>query len=144
MNGSTELVPLRCQRGYGKSVNLEKVLMSDGVDTYHPRLKVDMSARIMEYTFNVLINLYDELVVGNVKVNFLEDTENNAGSLINDAISQLKDGGEIGGSLDDIVDHQTDTVTGQNGGCVLSDPREAPSRILTMDTPDKSAAGNVL
>ncbi|MCZ1451769.1 hypothetical protein GHA73_15100, partial [Enterococcus faecium] len=144
VSGSIELVPLRHQRGYEKFVDLEKVSMGDGVDVYHPQLKVNMSARIVEYTFNVLTNSYDKLVVGNVKTNFLENTENNVSNLINDAIDQLKNGGEISDLLNDIVDHQTDMITGQNGGYVLLDPKEAPSRILIMDTPDKNTARNVL
>ncbi|HAQ4758230.1 TPA: hypothetical protein IX867_000706 [Enterococcus faecium] len=144
VSGSIELVPLRHQRGYEKFVDLEKVSMGDGVDVYHPQLKVNMSARIVEYTFNVLTNSYDKLVVGNVKTNFLENTENNVSNLINDAIDQLKNGGEISDLINDIVDHQTDMITGQNGGYVLLDPKEAPSRILIMDTPDKTTARNVL
>lgn len=144
VSGSIELVPLRHQRGYEKFVDLEKVSMSDGVDVYHPQLKVNMSARIVEYTFNVLTNSYDKLVVGNVKTNFLENTENNVSNLINDAIDQLKNGGEISDLINDIVDHQTDIITGQDGGYVLLDPKEAPSRILIMDTPDKNTARNVL
>lgn len=144
VSGSIELVPLRHQRGYEKFVDLEKVSMGDGVDVYHPQLKVNMSARIVEYTFNVLTNSYDKLVVGNVKTNFLENTENNVSNLINDAIDQLKNGSEISDLINDIVDHQTDMITGQNGGYVLLDPKEAPSRILIMDTPDKNTARNVL
>ncbi|MDT6374330.1 phage tail protein [Enterococcus faecium] len=144
VSGSIELVPLRHQRGYEKFVDLEKVSMGDGVDVYHPQLKVNMSARIVEYTFNVLTNSYDKLVVGNVKTNFLENTENNVSNLINDAIDQLKNVGEISDLINDIVDHQTDMITGQNGGYVLLDPKEAPSRILIMDTPDKNTARNVL
>ncbi|HAQ4398225.1 TPA: phage tail spike protein [Enterococcus faecium] len=144
VSGSIELVPLRHQRGYEKFVDLEKVSMGDGVDVYHPQLKVNISARIVEYTFNVLTNSYDKLVVGNVKTNFLENTENNVSNLINDAIDQLKNVGEISDLINDIVDHQTDMITGQNGGYVLLDPKEAPSRILIMDTPDKNTARNVL
>ncbi|PQF23196.1 phage tail spike protein [Enterococcus faecium] len=144
VSGWIELVPLRHQRGYEKFVDLEKVSMGDGVDVYHPQLKVNMSARIVEYTFNVLTNSYDKLVVGNVKTNFLENTENNVSNLINDAIDQLKNGGEISDLINDIVDHQTDMITGQDGGYVLLDPKEAPSRILIMDTPDKNTARNVL
>ncbi|WP_147606605.1 phage tail spike protein [Enterococcus sp. DA9] len=144
VSGSIELVPLRHQRGYEKFVDLEKVSMGDGVDVYHPQLKVNMSARIVEYTFNVLTNSYDKLVVGNVKTNFLENTENNVSNLINDAIDQLKNGGGISDLINDIVDHQTDMITGQDGGYVLLDPKEAPSRILIMDTPDKNTARNVL
>ena len=144
VSGSIELVPLRHQRGYEKFVDLEKVSMGDGVDVYHPQLKVNMSARIVEYTFNVLTNSYDKLVVGNVKTNFLENTENNVSNLIHDAIDQLKNGGEISDLINDIVDHQTDMITGQDGGYVLLDPKEAPSRILIMDTPDKNTARNVL
>ena len=144
VSGSIELVPLRHQRGYEKFLDLEKVSMGDGVYVYHPQLKVNMSARIVEYTFNVLTNSYDKLVVGNVKTNFLENTENNVSNLINDAIDQLKNGGEISDLINDIVDHQTDMITGQNGGYVLLDPKEAPSRILIMDTPDKNTARNVL
>lgn len=144
VSGSIELVPLRHQRGYEKFVDLEKVSMGDGVDVYHPQLKVNMSARIVEYTFNVLTNSYDKLVVGNVKTNFLENTENNVSNLINDAIDQLKNGGEISDLINDIVDHQTDLITGNAGGYVLLDPKESPSRILVMDTPNKETARNVL
>jgi phage minor structural protein len=144
VSGSIELVPLRHQRGYEKFVDLEKVSMGDGVDVYHPQLNVNMSARIVEYTFNVLTNSYDKLVVGNVKTNFLENTENKIGDLINEAVDQLKNGGEISDLINDIVDHQTDMITGQNGGYVLLDPKEAPSRILIMDTPDKDTAKNVI
>lgn len=144
VSGSIELVPLRHQRGYEKFIDLEKVSMGDGVDVYHPQLKVNMSARIVEYTFNVLTNSYDKLVVGNVKTNFLENTENNVSNLINDAIEQLKNGGGISDLINDVVDHQTDMITGQDGGYVLLDPKESPSRILIMDTPDKNTARNVL
>lgn len=144
VSGSIELVPLRHQRGYEKFVDLEKVSMGDGVDVYHPQLKVNMSARIVEYTFNVLTNSYDKLVVGNVKTNFLENTENNVSNLINDAIDQLKNGGEISDLINDIVEHQTDLITGNSGGYVLLDPKNSPSRILVMDTPDKNTAKNVL
>lgn len=144
VSGLIELVPLRHQRGYEKFVDLEKVSMGDGVDVYHPQLKVNMSARIVEYTFNVLTNSYDKLVVGNVKTNFLENTENNVSNLINDAIDQLKNGGEISDLINDIVDHQTDLITGNAGGYVLLDPKESPSRILVMDTPNKETARNVL
>lgn len=144
VSGSIELVPLRHQRGYEKFVDLEKVSMGDGVDVYHPQLKVNMSARIVEYTFNVLTNSYDKLVVGNVKTNFLENTENNVSNLINVAIDQLKNGGEISDLINDIVDHQTDLITGNSGGYVLLDPKNGPSRILVMDTPDKNTAKNVL
>lgn len=144
VSGSIELVPLRHQRGYEKFVDLEKVSMGDGVDVYHPQLKVNMSARIVEYTFNVLTNSYDKLVVGNVKTNFLENTENNVSQLINDAIDQLKNGGKISDLINDIVDHQTDLITGNAGGYVLLDPKESPSRILVMDTPNKETARNVL
>ncbi|EOS7873563.1 phage tail protein [Enterococcus hirae] len=144
VSGSIELVPLRHQRGYEKFIDLEKVSMGDGVDVYHPQLKVNMSARIVEYTFNVLTNSYDKLVVGNVKTNFLENTENNVSNLINDAIDQLKNGGEISDLINDIVDYQTDLITGNAGGYVLLDPKESPSRILVMDTPNKDTARNVL
>lgn len=144
VSGSIELVPLRHQRGYEKFVDLEKASMGDGVDVYHPQLKVNMSARIVEYTFNVLTNSYDKLVVGNVKTNFLENTENNVNNLINDAIDQLKNGGKISDLITDIVDHQTDLITGNAGGYVLLDPKESPSRILVMDTPNKETARNVL
>lgn len=144
VSGSIELVPLRHQRGYEKFVDLEKVSMGDGVDVYHPQLKVNMSARIVEYTFNVLTNSYEKLVVGNVKTNFLENTENNVSNLINDAIDQLKNGGKISDLINDIVDHQTDLITGNAGGYVLLDPKESPSRILVMDTPNKETARNVL
>lgn len=96
VSGSIELVPLRHQRGYEKFVDLEKVSMGDGVDVYHPQLKVNMSARIVEYTFNVLTNSYDKLVVGNVKTNFLENTENNVSNLIIEVHAQETTQSDVG------------------------------------------------
>lgn len=144
VTGEIELVPLKNQQGYEKFVQLESVSMGDGVDVYHPLLNVTMSARVVEYTYNVITNSYEKLVIGSVKPNFLENTENTASDLINNAIDQLKNGGSMSQIINDIVDHQTDLITGNSGGYVLLDPKEAPSRILIMDTPDKNTARNVL
>ena len=144
VSGEIELVPLKHQQGYEKFVQLESVSMGDGVDVYHPLLNVTMSARIVEYTYNVLTNTYEKLVVGDVKTNFLENTDNKINDLINDAIDEIKNGGEISNIINDVVDHQTDLITGNAGGYVLLDPKESPSRILIMDTPDKNTARNVL
>lgn len=144
VSGAIELVSLRHQKGYEKFIDLEKVSMGDGIDVYHPQLKIDMSARIVEYTFNVLTNTYEKLVVGNVKTNFLENTENKIGDLINDALKNLPDENSISDLINEIVDHQTDLITGQDGGYVVLDPKESPSRILVMDSPDKTNAKNVI
>lgn len=144
INGKVEMVPLKHQQGYEKFITMNTVGLGDGVDVYHPELDDIITARIVEYTYDVLNDSYETLVIGNVKANFLENMDSTVNDLINDAIDQLKNGGEISDLINDIVDHQTDLITGNAGGYVLLDPKESPSRILVMDTPNKDTARNVL
>lgn len=144
INGKVEMVPLKHQQGYEKFITMNTVGLGDGVDVYHPELDDIITARIVEYTYDVLNDSYETLVIGNVKANFLENMDSTVNDLINDAIDQLKNGGKISDLINDIVDHQTDLITGNAGGYVLLDPKESPSRILVMDTPNKETARNVL
>lgn len=144
VSGKIEMIPLKHMEGYEQFVQLNTVSLGDGVDVYHPELEDTISARIVEYEYNVLTDSYDKLTIGQLKSNFLENTENRVSDLINDAIDNLKNGGEISDLINDIVDHQTDLITGNAGGYVLLDPKDAPSRILIMDMPDKDRARNVL
>lgn len=147
ITGSIEFVPLRKQKGYEKFVDLEKVSLGDGVDVWHPDLEIEMSARIVEYDYNVLTDSYEKITIGEVKSNFLENQDNkinNIADLMNKAINEITSKGEISDLIRDMVDHQTDLITGNSGGYVVLEPKTSPSRILIMDTPDKKTARNVL
>lgn len=147
ITGSIEFVALRKQKGYEKFVDLEKVSLGDGVDVWHPDLEIEMSARIVEYDYNVLTDAYEKVVIGEVKANFLENQENKIntiGDIINKAIDEMATKGEMSDLIEEIVDGQTDLITGQTGGYVVLDPKIKPRRILIMDTPDKLTARNVI
>lgn len=144
ISGTVEMIPLKHQKGYEKFVTMNTVELGDGVDVYHPELEDTISARVVEYDYNVLNDSYEKLVVGNIKANFLENMDNSVSDLINNAIDQLTKDGQISDLINDVVDHQTDLITGNSGGHVLLDPKEQPSRILIMDTADKDTARNVL
>jgi hypothetical protein len=45
--------------------------------------------------------------------------------------------------LEQAILNATNAITGYSGGYVVLDPKNNPSRILVMDTPDKSTAQNV-
>ena len=144
IGGNIEMLPLKHIQGYEQFVQLNTVALGDGVDVYHPLLDTVLSARIVEYTYNCLTDSYDSLKIGQLKSNFLDQMNNTIDNIINDVINDIINGGNMGDIISDMIDHQTDLITGNAGGYVVLDPKEQPSRILIMDTPNKDTARNVL
>lgn len=64
---SVDFVDLAQTEEYEKYENLQRALLGDTVRVYVPKLDVDVSARLAEYTFDCLTKRYTKVTLGNSK-----------------------------------------------------------------------------
>lgn len=136
-----EMIDLSQHPDYEQFVDFEIVTMGDDVTVYHPEYDV-LTARVVAFEYDTLTDEYTKITIGSVKSNFVKDTVSNQ-QTIEDWIKN-RPTPVSRDWVNQIVDHQTDLITGANGGYVLLDPKEQPYRILIMDSADKDTAKNVL
>lgn len=113
---------------------LERVQLGDTITVQFPKLGVDATAKVISTTYNVLTGKYDKLTLGSQKAN-ITTTISVAKKVSATAVSTT--------TLEQAILDATNAITGFNGGYVVHDPPNNPSRILIMDTPNKSTAQEV-
>ena len=113
---------------------LERVQLGDTITVQFPKLGVDATAKVISTTYNVLTGKYDKLTLGSQKAN-ITSTISVAKKVSATAVSTT--------ALEQAIIEATNAITGFNGGYVVLDPPNNPSRILIMDTPNKSTAQEV-
>lgn len=119
---------------YANIAVLERVQMGDTLTIQFPKLGVDATAKVIATTYDVLSGRYSKVSLGSEKVN-LTTTIANQNKIAQNITTHSE--------LEQAILNATNAITGYNGGYVVLDPKNNPSRILVMDTPDKSTAQNV-
>ena len=124
---------------YKQFAVLETLNLGDTVKIRHIDLDVDIAARIVETTFDVLNEKYTNVVIGRVQTN-MSSTLQTIEKSVNKTVKETKN------LLSEAIVNVTDKITGANGGYVIQnfDQNGVPFEILIMDTPDKMTATNVL
>ena len=125
---------------YKNLAALERVNLCDTVTVIFDRLGVSATAQVIKTTFDVLLERYNSIEVGDAK-NTLGDTitsisDEQAATAVNNAVGQVQAQ----------IDSATDKLAGGLGGHVIIN-RNAdgqPNEILIMDTDDKNTAVNVI
>lgn len=67
INLQTSFIPLHQTLEYQDLANIESVELDDTVHVYVPTLDVDVSAKVIKTKYNVLLDRYDSVEVGNFK-----------------------------------------------------------------------------
>ena len=119
---------------YANIAVLERVQMGDTLTIQFPKLGVDATAKVIATTYDVLSGRYSKVSLGSEKAN-LTTTIANQNKITRNATTHTE--------LEQAILNATNAITGYNGGYVVLDPKNNPSRILVMDTPDKATAQNV-
>ena len=119
---------------YANIAVLEQVKMGDTVTIQFPKLGVDATAEVNATEFDVLTNRYTKVSLGSPKADIT--TTISAQNKITQNITTHSE-------LEQAIINATNAITGNSGGYVVLDPKNNPSRILIMDTPDKSTAMDV-
>ena len=138
VNLDLKFVDLRDTEEYVDTVGIfaEDVRLCDTVTVRFEELGVDASAKVIETTYDVLAEHYDEIKLGDPKTKFT-DTVANVEKKSNEAISQT--------DLQAAVANATAQITGAAGGWIVDRYDSDGNRyeMLIMDTNDIHTAQNV-
>lgn len=146
--------------GYEAQAGLEKIYLCDTVTVKLENLGINAQAQVIKTEYNVLLDRYDGLEIGNVRTNVVDSVLKQQGEIkksaelnntnLANAVNEMDENlsnamALMQGELDEAIDDATEQITGQLGGYVVidSDANGRPYQILIMDTADKETARKV-
>lgn len=123
---------------YKNIAPLERVYLCDTVSVYFEKLNITAEAKVVKTQFNVLLEKYDSIELGNVRTNLSNRLAEQANE-VQKALVESKS------ELEKAIDRATQLITGNNGGYVVTrmNAEGKPMELLIMDTDDVSTAQNV-
>lgn len=137
-NIKIDFVALWQTEEYAQIAPLERVNLCDTVTVVYPELDVNVSAKVIKTVYNVLLDRYDEIELGEPRSSF--------GDVITAQTDAALAKVPTTSMMQAAIDYATSMITGGQGGHVVFryDANEKPTEILIMDTEDESTAVNVL
>lgn len=142
-NLTVSFVALWNTEEYKNIAPLERVHMGDTVHIVYNKLGIDTATRVIRTVYNVLLEKYDEITLG--------DTTFNLSTALNNAVDQATANAneavrEASSHMADAIQHATELIQGGLGGHVYSKTNSdgEPEEILVMDTDSIQTAVNVL
>lgn len=128
---------------YASFSALEAVNLCDTVKIYHKDLDIDIKAKVIKTTYDVLRERYTSIELGSPRANFadvIRQTVQEAADAKNLAISSKS---EITVAFEKAIADATAAITGNSGGYVRLNPSENPQELLIMNTPDAETATKI-
>lgn len=115
---------------------LDYIFIGDTVEIHHEDWGVDISTRLIEYTYRPKIDRYLVMTLGTVTGTFSTNTQRTQESILNKIETNKQ---TIQGQLNDAVEHLTSLIQAGTEGHVVITKNE----ILIMDTTDPATAVEV-
>lgn len=134
---NVSFVQLEQTQEYKDLALLERVELCDTVTVIFEKLGVNATAQVTSTTYNVLIDAYDSVTIGNVRTNIAMTIAAQA--------EEIAKGPDLT-ALQAAVIEATELITGNQGGYVVihsSTGGKTPDEILIMDQPDIETATQV-
>lgn len=134
---NVSFVQLEQTQEYKDLALLERVELCDTVTVIFERLGVNATAQVTSTVYNVLIDAYDSVTIGNVR--------KNVAMTIAEQAQEIAKGPDLT-ALQAAVIEATELITGNQGGYVVihsSTGGKTPDEILIMDQPDIKSAVQV-
>lgn len=128
---------------YASFSALEAVNLCDTVKIYHKDLDIDIKAKVIKTTYDVLRERYTSIELGSPRANFadiIRQTVQEAADAKSLAISSKS---EITAAYEKAIADATAAITGNSGGYIRLNPSENPQEQLIMDTTDASTAKKI-
>ncbi len=117
--------------------------LCDIVTVIIEKLDIDVKAKVVSYTYNVLKERAESVEIGETRTNLTKqitaESKEQADRIIKTATFSEK----LEASLKQRIADATAAITGNSGGYVVLYPPENPQEIFVMDTPDTKTAKNV-
>lgn len=138
-NLTVDFIALWQTEEYANVAPLQTVNLCDTVTVLYPELGVNTTVKVIKTVYNVLLDRYNEIELGDPVSSFAETVTAQASAEVKESPSFLS-------SIAGEVTRATNKITGMNGGYVVIDSDSAghPYQILIMDAPDKESAVNVM
>lgn len=128
---------------YASFSALEAVNLCDTVKIYHKDLDIDIKAKVIKTTYDVLRERYTSIELGSPRANFadvIRQTVQEAADAKSLAISSKS---EITAAYEKAIADATAAITGNSGGYVRLNPSENPQELLIMNTPSAETATKI-
>ena len=137
-NYKIDFLELSKTEEYKNYAVLERVYMGDTVTIKHSKLDINLKAKVIKTTKNVLTDRIDKIELGSFK-------ENIATSINKSILEVKKEIAQVTSAYQVAIDNATSLITGSKGGNVVirRDEDGKPYEILIMDTSDINTAENV-
>lgn len=128
---------------YASFSALEAVNLCDTVKIYHKDLDIDIKAKVIKTTYDVLRERYTSIELGSPRANFadvIRQTVQEAADAKSLAVSSKS---EITAAYEKAIADATAAITGNSGGYVRLNPSENPQELLIMNTPSAETATKI-
>lgn len=128
---------------YASFSALEAVNLCDTVKIYHKDLEIDINAKVIKTTYDVLRERYTSIELGSPRANFadvIRQTVQEAADAKSLAVSSKS---EITAAFEKAIADATAAITGNSGGYIRLNPSENPQELLIMNTPDAETATKI-
>lgn len=130
---------------YANLAALERVKLCDTVTVQHPGLGVDVKLKVIATTWNVLLDRYDDIELGQPKATLSQTIIGDLAETFATLEEELADKVDWT-HMDEAIENATDLLTGGIGGYVVIGRNAAgqPNEIFIMDQPDTTQAVSVI
>lgn len=137
-NIKIEFVQLWQTEEYKDIAPLQRVKLCDTVTVQHPGLGISVAAKVIAVKYNVLLDRYDEMELGDAKQTLRDNVTAEIGAATKKLVSQS--------FMDAAIQKASELIRGGLGGHIVfgTNANGEPEEILVMDTADKNTAVNVI
>ena len=117
---------------------LQKLKLCDTVTVYHKGLGIENKAKIVSITYDVILERYEKMTIGEVKTNL--------GDSIRQISEEIKREVPTNASVSQAISLATNILSGSTGGNIVINTNEKgqPVEILSMDTADIKTAKKII
>ena len=140
---SVSFVDLSQSPEYSSYRLLESVNLCDTVTVRHKDLALNITAKVIKTTYNVLSEKYSKVELGSARANFSSTIEQLQKETQSVKYEVQKTESKITQEYLAAIQDATNAITGNSGGYVRLNPPENPQELLIMDSPDVETATNI-
>ncbi len=117
---------------------LQKLKLCDTVTVYHKGLGIENKAKIVSVTYDVILERYEKMTIGEVKTNL--------GDSIRQISEEIKKDVPTSASVSQAISLATNILSGSTGGNIVinTNAKGQPIEILSMNTADIKTATKII
>lgn len=124
---------------------LQRLKLCDTAEVIYNRIGVKVTAKVIGVKYNVLLERYDEMELGDPRKSLATTLSKSAAQA--ERAEKIAESAVTESEVAAAIQANSDKITGALGGYVIIEPNSStgyPERILVMDTADTSTAQNVV